>query len=175
MIKFKSPIGAVGFLFAIAFSLQSFAQEPSIKSTNAPSTNAPARRPSAARASKQAEAASPTAKFGDVSGSDETYKSALDAHLLADALKLSGKPGAFKGTVTAVFEPRNVAILNFDADYRAAISAIVQGTNFSKFPALTNLIGKNVVVTGTFSNYQGRAEIVLTNPQQIKVMAGEIK
>lgn len=131
------------------------------------STNSPA-RPAAKR---QADVASTTAKFGKIARTDAIYKSALDSHALDDAAKLIGKEGAFKGSVTKIFEPRggSIAILNFDENYRSALTAVVQGTNFAKFPALTNLVGKDVLVSGNFINYQGRAEMVLTNPGQIKV------
>ncbi|HWF18232.1 MAG TPA: hypothetical protein VG754_03150, partial [Verrucomicrobiae bacterium] len=150
----------LAFAVSTALAVNSPAQDTPSKSTNAPV---------ATRSGKQADLASTTAKFGSVAKTDDAYKSAIDAHALDDALKLAGKESAFKGMVTKIFEPRNVALINFDADYHSAITAVVQGTNFSKFPALTNLVGKNVLVTGTFTNYQGRPEIVLTNAQQIKL------
>jgi hypothetical protein len=80
------------------------------------------------------------------------------------------KDGAFKGKVAKVFEPRGLAIVEFDQNYRSALTAIVQGTNFAKFPALTNLIGKDVLVTGKFVKYRDAAEIVLEKPEQIKLV-----
>jgi hypothetical protein len=121
---------------------------------------------------KQADVASKTAKFGKASRTDESYKTALDAHALEAALKAVDKDGAFKGTVTKIFEPRGgaMAIVNFDANYKTALTALLKKENFDKFPALTNLVKKEVVVTGKFIEFQGRAEIVLTNSTQVKVV-----
>ena len=119
----------------------------------------------------QADDASTNAVFGAIARTDAAYKSALDAHALADALKMVDQDGAFKGTVAKVFEPRGLAIVEFDENYKTALTAIVRGTNFSKFPVLTNLIGKDVLVTGKFIKFRESAEIVLEKPEQIKVVA----
>ncbi len=118
---------------------------------------------------KQGDVASATATFGKIAKTDDAYKSALDAHALDDALKMVDKDGAFKGTVAKVFEPRGLAIVEFDNDYKTALTAIVRGTNFSNFPALTNLIGKEVLVTGKFIKYRDAAEMVLDKPDQVKL------
>ena len=149
-----------------ALAVNSIAQDTTTKSTNAPA---------AKPRTKQGDVASATAKFGKIAKTDDTYKSALEAHALDDALKSVGKDGAFKGTVTRVFELRSLAILNFDANYRNALTAVVQAANFTNFPALTNLVGKEVVVTGKFTDYQGRAQIALSDPEQIKVVEAEAK
>lgn len=123
-------------------------------------------------AKAQAEVASKTAKFAIVSKTDESYKTALDAHALDAALKQANKSGAFKGKVTKIFEPRGgaMAIVNFDENYKTALTALLKKENFTNFPALTNLMNKEVMVTGTFIDFQGRAEIVLTNSAQIKLV-----
>src|ERR1700722_16563632 len=110
---------------------------------------------------RQADVASKTAKFGTISKTDETYKTALDAHALDAALKQVNKDGAFKGKVTKIFEPNGgmLAIVNFDANYKSALTALHKKENFDKFPALTNLVYKEVLVTGKFTNFQNRSEI----------------
>ncbi len=118
----------------------------------------------------QGDVASPTATFGKVAKTDDAYKTAVDAHALDEALKLVDKDGAFKGTVAKVFEPRGLAIVEFDQNYKTALTAIVKGTNFTNFPALTNLVGKEVVVTGKFIKYRDSAEIVLDKPEQVKLV-----
>ncbi len=134
---------------------------------------APASTNSVAKATpKQGDVASKTAKFDTVSKTNDLYKTAIDAHALDDAAKHVGKDGAFKGTVTKIFEPRGgvMAIVNFDENYRNALTALLKKDSFEKFPALTNLVSKEVVVSGKFIDYQGRAEIVLTNAGQIKLV-----
>lgn len=160
------------FILAACCTL-AFAQDPAPKpkATASPDSR-PARGASDAKAITQAEAASKTAKFGKISKTDDASKSALDAHALADAQKMVDKIGAFKGTVARVFEPRGgaIAILNFDENYRSALTAVLRREHFDKFPALTNLLGKDILVSGKFTQFQERVEIVLTNAAQIKIV-----
>ncbi|MDB6065653.1 MAG: hypothetical protein JWR26_1861 [Pedosphaera sp.] len=120
----------------------------------------------------QSDVASKTAKFGTIAKTDEAYKTALDAHALDDALKQVGKTTAFKGTVTKTFSPAGgkLLILNFDKDYKTALTAMVKSQDFDKFPDLKTIVGKEVVVSGKFIDYQGRAEMPLTSPDQIKLV-----
>jgi hypothetical protein len=135
---------------------------PAGAATNA----AKAARPKTA---KQADVASTNATFGTVAVTDAAYKSAVDAHALEDALKLVDSEGAFKGKVAKIYE-RGLAIVEFDDDYKTALTAIVRPANFDKFPALTNLIGKNVLITGKFIKYKEAAQIVVEKPEQIKIV-----
>jgi hypothetical protein len=168
MLKLKFPALALAGL--ITFALVSAAQDSPPKSTNAaPAASTVTVALTPKRPAKQVEVASATAKFGAVAKTNEAYKSALDAHALEDAMKMVDKEGAFKGTVAKVFEPRGLAIVEFDENYKTALTAIVRGTNFANFPALTNLIGKNVLVTGKFIKFREAAEIVLEKPEQIKL------
>ncbi len=123
-------------------------------------------------ASSQSDVASKTAQFGKVAKTDDAYKQALDAHELAAGLKLVDKEGSLKGKVSKIFEPRGgaLAILNFDENYRSALTAIVRSENFSKFPDLKALVGKTVLLKGKFIEYHGAAEMVLTSPDQVKVV-----
>jgi len=154
-----------------ACTLVAVGQDPAPKTTPAPDAR-PARTAPAGPKTSQAEVASKTEKFGKVAKADETYKKALDAHALEDATKLADTDGAIKGTVAKVFEPASGAmlILNFDADYRTAMTALLRKDNFEKFPAMTNLLGKDILVTGKLVKFQTRMEIVLTNVAQIKLV-----
>ena len=170
MLKNRIVIALAAFA---ALSTLVMAQNPAPKSTLPASTNAAAGTNTVRRGpGKQADVASKTAKFALVSKTDETYKTAIDAHALADALKQKDKDGAFKGKVTQIFEPRGgaMAIVNFDTNYRTALTALLKKDSFDKFPALTNLIGKDILVSGKFLDFQGRAEIILTNVSQVKLV-----
>jgi hypothetical protein len=116
--------------------------------------------------------ASKTAKFGSISKTDEIYASALDAHDLAGAFKKIGQTGAFKGTVSKIFEERDgdLMILDFDPDYKTALTAVLKNPEFPKFPDMKPLEGKEIVVSGSFVDYHGKAEILLTDPDQIKIV-----
>jgi DNA/RNA endonuclease YhcR with UshA esterase domain len=120
----------------------------------------------------QTQLASKTAKFETVAKTDATVTPAIDAHELAKAQALVGKTGTFKGTVAALFSPRTgtVLILNFDAKYKSALTAVVKRTDFGKFPELAKLEGKQVLVTGPFTDFRGATQIELTSPDQIKIV-----
>jgi len=113
-----------------------------------------------------------TAKFGTVDKDDAAYKNALDAHDLAGTLKLVGKEGSFRGTVSKFFEERDgdLIVFDFDPNYRTAITAVLKNPDFPKFPDVKTLEGKEIVVSGTFVDYHGKAQIELTDPKQIKVV-----
>ncbi len=116
--------------------------------------------------------ASKTAKFGPVDRDDAAYKNALDAHDLAGAQKLIGKEGSFKGTVSKLFEERDgdLIVFDFDPNYRTALTAVLRNPDFPKFPDVKTLGGKEIVISGKFVDYHGKAQIELTEPAQIKVL-----
>lgn len=126
----------------------------------------PAKKPQSAVASK-------TATFATVKAGDGSVTQALKASDLAGAKKLVGKEGAFEGTVTALYAPGSNAlvILNFDKNYRNALTAVVRAKNFAAFPDLKALKGKRVLVSGKFEDYQGRPEVALTKLDQLKLIA----
>ncbi|HYM00170.1 MAG TPA: hypothetical protein VEZ90_14555, partial [Blastocatellia bacterium] len=116
--------------------------------------------------------ASQTASFGAVSKTDDIYKASLDCHQLAEAFKAVGQKGSFRGTISKVFEERDgdLIILDFDPDFKTALTAVVKNPDYPKFPDLRSLDGKEVVVSGVFVDYHGKAEIILTEPAQIKLV-----
>jgi hypothetical protein len=122
--------------------------------------------------SPQSQVASKKAKFDTINASDPVLKTAIDAHDLSKAAGLIGKTGSFKGTVDRLYAPKggSLVIFNFDRDYKTALTAIVRKGDFSKFPDLTKLEGKQVLITGKFIDYKGAAEIELTDPNQIKLI-----
>lgn len=119
---------------------------------------------------KQSAAASKTVKFASIAKTSPVYKTALDAHALDKAAKMIGKPGAFRGKVSKVFERGGIIIFDFDPDYKTAVTAALRGSDFAKFPNVKTLEGKEVVVTGKFEEYRGKTEIVLTKPEQVKLV-----
>src|SRR5262249_23711450 len=116
--------------------------------------------------------ASKKATFGTVNKDDAVYKNALDAHDLAGALKLVGQDGAFRGTVDKLFEERDgdLVVFDFDPNYKTALTAVLKNPNFPKFPVVRDLKGKEIVVSGRFVDYHGKAQIELTDPKQIKLV-----
>lgn len=120
----------------------------------------------------QEELAAKSAHFGTVAATDKAVTGAIKATDLEGAKKLTGKAGAFTGTVTKVFAPKSNAllILNFASNYRTAVTAVVRQRSFSTFPTLSSLEGKKVLITGTVTDYQNRPEIELTSLSQIKIV-----
>ncbi len=116
--------------------------------------------------------ASKTAKFETVDKDDAVYKNALDAHDLAGAQKLVGKEGSFRGTVSKFFEERDgdLIVFDFDPNYRTALTAVLKNPDFPKFPDVKTLDGKEIIVSGKFVDYHGKAQIELTDPKQIKIV-----
>src|SRR5215831_2239198 len=116
--------------------------------------------------------ASKTAKFGTVDKNDPLYKNALDAHDLDAAMKLVGKEGAFHGIVDKMFEERDgdLVVFDFDPNYRTALTAVLRNPDFPKFPVVRDLKGKEILVSGKFVDYHGKAQIELSDPKQIKLV-----
>ena len=129
-------------------------------------------KPKPEPAKAQASVASKTAKFATVKASDEAVTKALKASELAGAKKLVGKDGAFEGTVVKVFSPSSngLVILNFDKNYRNALTAVLRVKNYGDFPDMQTLKGKHVLITGKFEDYKGSTEIQLTKPDQVKLI-----
>jgi RecJ-like exonuclease len=50
-----------------------------------------------------------------------------------------------------------------------AFAAVIFKDDFNKFPNVDSLAGKTVDITGRIKEYQGRVEIVLDDPAQLKV------
>ncbi len=111
-------------------------------------------------------------EFGTAKEKDASVSKALDAAKLADLKNLDGKDATFKGTVAKVFVARgnSMVILNFAKDYKTAATAVLRPADYDKFPDLKKLDGKKIVVTGKVELYKDQPEIVLTKPEQIKVI-----
>ena len=96
----------------------------------------------------------------------------LNATDLDKGLALAGKPGSFKGTVASIYstDTNGIVIVDFAEDYQTAMTAVLFPPNYKKFPDMTTLRGKQVVVSGVFTSYKGKAQIVLNDPKQIKIL-----
>ncbi len=119
----------------------------------------------------QSEVASKSA-FATVKEDDSAVKKALAAKELAEAKKLIGKDGAFKGTVTKVFSPRgnSMVILDFAPNFKDALTAVLKAVNYAKFPDMSQLKDKKVLISGKFEDYKGAPQIVLEKLEQIRLI-----
>jgi len=81
-----------------------------------------------------------------------------------------GKSGCVAGLVLRVFSARSGnTFLDFCQDYRACpFTSVIFAPDKSKFGDLESLQGKRVEIRGEVINYQGRAEIIIRDPQQVR-------
>ena len=91
---------------------------------------------------------------------------------IADAASRVGKPGCVKGRVLRVFTSRaENTFLDFCPDYRSCpFTSVIFSDDRSKFGDLSSLRGRQIELRGEVTSYQGRAEIIIHDPEQIRVV-----
>jgi hypothetical protein len=86
------------------------------------------------------------------------------------APKHVGQQVTVRGKIVSTTYRDGTDFLDYCADYtNCPLALVVLDKNTSKFGDVGKYSGNNVRVTGTVSTYQGRTEIILTNPSQIKL------
>ena len=123
-------------------------------------------------ANKSQESVASKKAFATIKADDEAVTKALDAKDLDAAKKLVGKEGSFTGTVTKIYTAKNnsLMVLDFDADFRSALTAKLEPGEYDKFPKIKDLLDKKILVKGKFVLYRKQVEIELTDPAQIKII-----
>ena len=124
-------------------------------------------------ANKSQESVASKKPFATIKATDEAVTKALDSKDMEGAKKLIGKEGSFVGTVTKIYTAKgnSLMVLNFDPDFRSALSAILEPGEFDKFPNLKDLRDKKILVKGKFVLYKKtQPQIELTDPAQIKII-----
>ena len=83
-----------------------------------------------------------------------------------------GKYVCVTGVVDNIFTSKtNTVFFNFCKDYKnCPFSAVIFKLNAPKFPDPSLFLSKTVRITGFITSYQGRPEIVLEDPAQIKIV-----
>jgi hypothetical protein len=89
---------------------------------------------------------------------------------IRNAGPLVGTSGCVAGLVLRVYSARTGnTFLDFCEDYRACpFSSVIFADDKGKFGDLGSLQGKRVEIRGDVITYQGRAEIVIHDPQQVR-------
>ena len=89
---------------------------------------------------------------------------------IKDAGSHTGAPGCVTGRLLRVFTSRGGnSFLDFCADYRnCPFNSVIFATDKAKFGDLGTLAGRQLEIQGTITAYQGHAEIIIHDPQQIR-------
>jgi len=90
---------------------------------------------------------------------------------LKDAGAHVGETGCVSGRLLRVFTSRGGnTFLDFCQDYRACpFTSVIFARDKEKFGDLQSLNGRQVEIHGNITTYQGRAEIIVRDPEQIRV------
>lgn len=77
-----------------------------------------------------------------------------------------------EGKIVSTHNSGRACFLNFHPDYRRYLSLVIFASDFSKFPPSPEkfYLNKKVRVSGRVKLYQGRPEIILSSPSQIKIL-----
>jgi DNA/RNA endonuclease YhcR with UshA esterase domain len=89
---------------------------------------------------------------------------------IRNAGPLVGKGGCVTGLVLRVYTARTGnTFLDFCQDYRVCpFTSVIFAADKNKFGDLGLMQGKRVEIRGDVINYQGRAEIIIRDPQQVR-------
>ncbi|VAW32147.1 hypothetical protein MNBD_CPR01-13 [hydrothermal vent metagenome] len=88
-----------------------------------------------------------------------------------DASKYIGKTASVSGIVINVYTaPSGTTFFDYCVGYSGCpFSAVIFADDKDAFGKLTRFQGRQIIVTGKISSYKGRAEIILNDPNQIKI------
>ncbi len=97
--------------------------------------------------------------------------SQINTYDYTDALNHIGENAKVEGNIIDIYKSTGgMTFFDYCKDYKnCAFSAVIFGDNISNFSDLSSYIGKSVIVSGTIKPYQGKAEIVLSSPNQIQL------
>ena len=89
---------------------------------------------------------------------------------IRDVGPLAGKNGCVAGLVLRVYSARTGnTFLDFCQDYRTCpFTSVIFAADKGKFGNLESLQGKRVEIRGNVVTYQGHAEIIIHDPQQVR-------
>ncbi|HEV2495568.1 MAG TPA: hypothetical protein VG204_21120 [Terriglobia bacterium] len=91
---------------------------------------------------------------------------------IKDAGSHTGETGCVQGRIVRVFASRvGNTFLDFCTDYRnCPFTSVIFSSDRSKFGDLNALAGHRVELEGAITTYDGRAEIVVREPAQLRVL-----
>jgi hypothetical protein len=83
-----------------------------------------------------------------------------------------GREVIVEGKIVAAKNTGRACFLNFHRNWKRYFSAVIFARRFERFPAPpeTLYLGRTVRVTGRVRDYQGKPEVVIDSPEQIKII-----
>ena len=90
-----------------------------------------------------------------------------------NAHKYYGQYVTVEGQIVDTHNSGKACFLNFHPDWKKHFTAVIFSFAFPKFPPHPEKFyeGKKVRVTGKVKEYQGKPEIILEDPSQIKIIS----
>jgi hypothetical protein len=100
-------------------------------------------------------------------GQPQTASGCVD---FRDAAAHVGETGCISGRLLRVFTSRGGnSFLDFCENYKdCPFTSVIFASDKSKFGDLGTLEGRQIEIQGSITSYQGRAEIIVRGPQQIR-------
>ena len=91
---------------------------------------------------------------------------------IKDAGAHTGAAGCVQGRIVRAFTSRGGnTFLDFCTDYRnCPFTSVIFSSDRSKFGDLSALAGHRVELSGSITTYDGRAELVIHDPSQLRVL-----
>ncbi|MBA7483923.1 hypothetical protein ES707_19440 [subsurface metagenome] len=89
-----------------------------------------------------------------------------------DAHEYYGEKVIVEGSIVATFNSGKACFLNFHKNWKKYFTAVIFHSNFGKFPKQPEVYykDKKVQITGKIKEYEGKPEIILKHPSQIKII-----
>ena len=110
----------------------------------------------------------PSAPFPSRAPSGGEAPGCVDIH---DAAPLASKSGCVTGRVLKVFTSKGGNIFfDFCEDYHdCPFTSVIFSSDKSKFGDVQSLAGRQIEIRGPISVYQGKPEVIIRDPEQIRV------
>lgn len=91
---------------------------------------------------------------------------------IADAVNYVGRNQCITGTVLRVYVSQaGTTFLDFCKNYKTCpFSSVIFASDQNSFPNISEANGRMVELYGTVGTYQGRPQIILKKPEQIKII-----
>jgi|YNPBryunderm2012_1023409.scaffolds.fasta_scaffold00119_13 DNA/RNA endonuclease YhcR with UshA esterase domain len=85
-----------------------------------------------------------------------------------------GQTVTVEGVIVRAHNSGRACFLNFHPDYQKYLSLVIFASDFNRFPSQPEkyYLNKKVRVKGRVLIYRGRPEIILSSPEQIKLVSG---